>query len=310
MRILLVVNARSGRGRGNAAANRLGSLLAAHHVSRVDIPRDPRRDFQWLAPRLHESELCVIVGGDGTLHGVLPALVESRVPVFHAATGTENLFARQFGSFDRDVDRVGAKLLAALRSPRVLRVDVARASGLEQTDRYFSLMLSAGPDASVISRLSRVRTGAISHWSYLKPIAAEATDPYLPIVDVRVDGVALSAPGPGLLLIANARQYALRIDPAPEASMTDGELDVLFVPATGAFSLIRAMTRSRLGFPSSTIIRARGRQIRFTLTGRPHQHAVQADGEALSLSASANETIKGAIEVLPAALGVIEVPLG
>ncbi|MCX5690117.1 MAG: diacylglycerol kinase family protein [Planctomycetota bacterium] len=232
MRILLVVNARSGKGRGNAAANRLGSLLAAHSVSRIDIPRDPRRDFQWLSPRLHESELCVIVGGDGTLHGVLPALVESRIPVFHAATGTENLFARQFGSFARDFDHVGTWLLAALKTPKILDVDVGRTSGLEHSTRYFSLMLSAGPDASVISRLSRVRTGAISHWSYLRPIVAEATDPYLPNVDVAVDGVALCPPAPGLLLIANARQYALRIDPAPDASMSDGLLDILFLPAS------------------------------------------------------------------------------
>lgn len=307
MRILLVVNTRSGKGRGNAAANRLGSLLASHDLCRVDIPRDPRRDFQWLYPRLRESELCVIVGGDGTLHGVLPALVESQVPVFHAATGTENLFARQFGSFSRDLDRIGARLLQALRTPQFDAVDVARVSGLEPTTRYFSLMLSAGPDASVISRLSSVRTGAISHWSYLRPILAEATDPYLPVVDVTIDGTPLSPPGQGMLLIANARQYALRIDPAPNASMNDGLLDVLFLPAGGAISLAFAFARLRFGQTPSTIVQARGRLIKFTLSTHSHRHAIQADGEALILPPAAGEPVQGSVEVLPASLNVLRV---
>ena len=304
MNILLVVNGRSGRGRGNAAATRLSSLLANHIVSRIDTPRHISPDHSWLTPRLASAELCVVVGGDGTLHALLQPLIESKVPVFHAPTGTENLFARQFESFASHIDTIGAKLIEAIASPHVLEVDVGKCTGIERHDRAFTIMLSVGPDASVITRLDRVRTGAITHLDYLSPILAECRRPYLPRLTVTVDGSPLCENARGMLLVANSRQYALRADPCPQASMTDGLLDVLFIPARNPLQIAAALVRTRFN-AALNAPRARGQHIHFSMLDEDLVHCIQADGEAFKLEPRSPGRVDGRIEILPAALRVL-----
>jgi diacylglycerol kinase family enzyme len=62
-----------------------------------------------------------------------------------------------------------------------------------------------------------------------------------------IDGrpVELEPPGNGTVIVANARQYAFGLDPAPEADMTDGRLDVIYLPVATRRSLLAWMARLR-----------------------------------------------------------------
>lgn len=310
MRVLLIVNPRSGRGKAAAAANRLGSILVDHKVSRVEMPRTDPGDHAWLRPRLQESDACVVLGGDGTVHALLPALVDAATPMFHLAVGTENLLARELGMHRADFDQAIALAVASLRSPRPAAIDVGRCEApLARGPVRFGVMLSAGPDAGVIHRLHEARSGPITHLTYLRHIRAEFRVPHLPVLDVEVDGTTLCADTQGMLVIANARHYALRIDPARRAIVDDGLLDVVVLPAASSTStLLRLIAcRLRLGGIAGAI-RARGSQVRFRLRTE-HTHALQADGEALHLADPIAAEVEGAACVEPGALHVLLPPL-
>jgi len=58
-------------------------------------------------------------------------------------------------------------------------------------------------------------------------------------LSIRADGRVLVAERAGMVVIANSRQYAGRLNPARGASMTDGVLDVLFLPIDSRVGLVR-----------------------------------------------------------------------
>jgi diacylglycerol kinase family enzyme len=243
MRVVLVANTKSGRGLAERTAERFAGALAAagHDVVRLGTEEPNGR----LQREIASAEAMLLAGGDGTVFHAADAAIAGAVPVYHIPCGNENLFAREFG-MDRDPET----LLRALRSPRVWQVDVGRAQRVDaggvNGEGRFLLMCGVGPDARVIKRLAATRTRAIGHLAYLEPVLREAVWPRIPRVWVEVDGQRLVDGERGMLLVANSRQYALRIDPAHRASMTDGKLDVVFLPCRGTAGALLWMGRLRL----------------------------------------------------------------
>lgn len=253
MRIVLLANARAGRGRGGVALAAIDDALRAsgHHVARVVV--SPQVDAE-LGAALVGAELMLIAGGDGTVHHALPRAIESGVPVAHVPFGTENLFAREFA-----MTRDAAAVVRLVQVGRSRLVDVGMVSvggvggvvgsaGAGSGGVPFALMVSIGPDASVVERLHKARTGGISHLSYAGPMVREMVSPYLPRMVVKVDGREVVRGKKGLLLIANSRQYALRANPARRADMQDGLLDVVFMPARSAIGALWWLIRARMGW--------------------------------------------------------------
>lgn len=295
MIITLVVNPKSGRGRAAPVAQQVHAALerAGHEVLIETAARDLRVNTR--------SQLLVIVGGDGTVHHVAPHAIAAHIPLYQIPMGTENLFARQFG-MTRDIDR----LVNALARPNIRATDAAYVSHashqpasssavIAQQEREpaaeigvrdpalptaFFLMLSIGPDAGVVHRLAAARVGAIGHWSYLRPILDECLTPALRPLSVEADGSNLFNARPGLLVVANSREYGVRINPASRASISDGLLDLVFFPAASAAELVVWALRSRLGrhTRSRRLIYHTARQFRVT-SHAPHT-PYQLDGEA------------------------------
>lgn len=289
MKVALVVNTRSGRGRGRHVGAALEHRIAgAGHVCvRVDVgPGIEER----LPEALQRAGAMVVAGGDGTVHHAARAAIDAGVPIYHAPLGTENLFAREFG-----MTRAPGAVLDALAGARTARVDGAEIDG-----RLFLVMASVGADASVIGRLHAKRNGSIRRLSYGPHIAAEALRPSLPRLTVRADGREIVSARRGLLIVANSRRYAARLDPAHVASMTDGLLDALFLPATTAATLALWAVRcwARGAWTHRKAAHARAERIEIAWEGAPPP--AQIDGEALGLTGRG-----AALRVLPGALPVL-----
>jgi diacylglycerol kinase (ATP) len=277
MRITLLINPSAGAGKALPRAQAYARALehAGHHATLCRIP-DP--------PPLADTDLLAIVGGDGTVHHTLPALLNHQAspppPILHIPLGTENLFAREFGTRNLTPQR----LVESLNAPhpphhRFVACDVPVMTS-DAGAVPFVIMWSAGPDASVVHRLNAVRQGPISHASYIRPILAELLDPTIPRVTIDVDGSRLVTDQPGWVVVANIRQYALRVNPIPRANPTDGLLDLLFCPAPpnrllGGVSVLASMLRARLRLRNA--VQAQGREIRIELAS--HRPADQLDGE-------------------------------
>ncbi|HEX2837876.1 MAG TPA: diacylglycerol kinase family protein [Phycisphaerales bacterium] len=274
--VLVISNADSGRGNASGVVARAMHEMLVSRVSPrlLQVDRaDPTafmRRFREAVPR---SDVLVVAGGDGTLHHALPVVTGTQVPVYHLPLGTENLFAREFDSC-RDPRRLLRAVLS--RQSRAVDVGLAAVDGGSATP--FALMASIGPDAGVIRRLHAARTGAITHLSYIQPIWEELLEPSLPAMTIEADGRVLVSNTRGMLIIANSRQYGGRLDPARDAKVDDGLLDVVFFPATTGPAAGLWMLRSLVGVhathPSAITTRARRVAVR---SGSPMVH--QMDGE-------------------------------
>ncbi|NNF44146.1 MAG: hypothetical protein HKO59_17580 [Phycisphaerales bacterium] len=246
--VLLYFNPIAGAGRSaRAAESYAATLRGAGH--RVELrPSQAVEAVDVLAADLATPDALLVLGGDGAMRAAAPAAVRADTPVYHLPFGTENLFARHFG-----MDRSETRLLDALAAMRTTRVDVGRVG-----EEWFLLMASIGFDAEVIHDLAAHRTGGIRHRSYLGPLGRQLRMYRPSRITTRIDGTTIVDGRPGVLVVANCPEYAVRLDPAPNASMTDRLLDVVFLPAATRRAVIGWMVRCRLGRGEKHVIRGRG----------------------------------------------------
>jgi diacylglycerol kinase family enzyme len=175
------------------------------------------------AGRLAAGTLRAVVaaGGDGTL-----SLVANRTPpaapLAILPLGTENLLAKYL-ELSADPQQLARTIAAGC----AIRLDAGQAG-----DRIFTLMAGCGFDADVVRRLHRRRTGHIHHLSYAKPILDSIRTYEYP--ELRVQYVPADAVGPEAtaeiaarwVFVVNLPRYAGGLSFAPQASGTDGLLDV------------------------------------------------------------------------------------
>jgi diacylglycerol kinase (ATP) len=300
MRVLVVCNPASGRGKGPRVAAETVAVLTRAGMTAAQLDVD-RRDAAAFLAQLHDAaqvhDIIVIAGGDGTVHFALPALIGARGALYHLPMGTENLFSREFG-----MRRAHDTLLRAITRSTRLPMDIATLQRGDGAVRHFAIMCSVGPDAGVIERLAAARTGAISHLSYTMPVLREVVKPRVATMRVEVDGKPVVIDGTGMLVVANTRQYALRIDHAHRASASDGLLDVVFMPATGGIDALLWTLRSRLRerHDADGSIYATGTSVRVTTDDA--RAVYQLDGEHGGHAAQGPLTFG----VLPGALTVLD----
>lgn len=309
VRVELRYNPASGRGKAARTAMRFQQALsAAGHQVRLNAVRSAAlAESEAAAP----PDLLVLIGGDGTVKHALADAIALGVPVYHVPLGNENLFAREFG-----MNRDPSRLLGAIASWNLDSIDVGAVEGITDatgpmSDRgnplptanpppsrhLFAIMLSLGPDASVIHRMDRDGRTASGHLAYLAPIAEELAEPRLVPITARVDGQPVVEHVSGLIVVANLRQYGFRVNPAVSADAHDGLLDLVFIPAATVGPLFKAAAWARLGrlLKLPGVIAARGRTIELDAPGG----LAQVDGEAIDLRDRFHiSTSPGALRVL------------
>lgn len=237
MTIAVVYNPIAGAGRAAQAGRGVVGILerAGHEVTIIETKLEPAS--QWLDPALGNCKAIVVVGGDGTVRLVSESAMKSDLPIYHYPLGTENLFARQF-----DMDQSEAKLLGAIERYRIQKFDIGHVNGLT-----FLLMVSVGYDAEVVHDLASNRSGAISHLSYARPMCRQFFRWKPPKLLITLDGRRIDGGQRGFVVIANSSQYGQRLDPARDAIMDDGQLDVVFFPTRSRMDLLSWMWKMRRG---------------------------------------------------------------
>jgi len=183
-----------------------------------------------------------------------------------------------------------------LKRNSIQTVDTATCQG-----SVMLLMCSVGFDARVVHRLASVRNGPIHHASYVRPILAELREGMNDQFDVEIDGTCFLKDGRGVVIVANSRQYAARLNPAKDASVGDGLLDIVFLPLNRAPDIIGISIRGWLGRldRSQGVKIGRGRHIRLQSSDRKPL-TVQLDGEAWSEHPAQLD-----IQIKPASLRVL-----
>ena len=251
-RVVVLFNPASGRGKAERFARALTASLRADGWT-VD-PRsihDPNAGASFEGARA-----VVVIGGDGTVHRAAPKIANAGVPMCIAPMGTENLLAKEL-SMSTDIDY----LRGLIRHGAATEIDLPSVNGVS-----FLVMCSVGLDAAIVHAVEANRTGKIRKSAYLRPTLDQVRRPTLPALRVVVDGEPVIDGQPGMLVVANCRRYGGGLNPTPNASMTDGLLDVAFYPMRNALDAIRWAALSRLGQHETArgFIKARGRHIEVT----------------------------------------------
>lgn len=298
-RACLIVNARAGA-RGPRGLGRIERALAEHGLDHdVELTAGPGDATAIASRRLARGcRFLVAVGGDGTVHEVVNAMVgaDGRPVVEGAvlgvvAAGSGCDYVRTFGIPSRAPDAV-----ARLAGPAVRVVDVARIAYVDRegrpASRCFANIAEVGLGATTAARAERLprRLGRSRYlaafWAVLpsyRPGAAR----------VEVDGAVAHDGRAVNVVAANGRYFGGGMHISPRSQPDDAALDLLVFTGrkTDSFTMLPRVYRGR-HLPHRRVVELRGSRLRVETDRRLD---VEADGEVLG-------TGPVTIEVLPAAL--------
>jgi len=258
-RAVIIVNPISGSSRRKEKLERFASVLEAEGVTTEIRPTRCAGDG---AVRAREAvsegaSIVVAAGGDGTVNDVAAGLLEcgdERAALAVLPLGTANLVARHIGISLHSPERAARGL--AQSAP--VAVDVAEVNG-----RLMVACAGLGLDADIVQRLSERRSGHIGKTAYIRPIVQTLRHYTWAPMRVFVDDDEAPVEG-NALLVLNMRPYAAMLTPVPDASATDGLLDVVVLRGSGALRMARWSARALCGrlLHDSAVTRLRATRLR------------------------------------------------
>lgn len=273
--IALLSNPSAGKGRGGEATDAAVSHLRSRGSEVRVYAGDSASATVELAARALDDrpDVLVVVGGDGTLSGILDAVCAASVPVALVAAGTGNDLARALGLPRHDP--AAAAELALTGAGRV--IDVGEVTTGDRTARFLTVA-ALGFDAKVSDRTNRLRWphGALRY--YLALIIELARLAPLRFT-VAVDGEDPSTTLGTLVAVGNTASYGGGMPVCAGAAPDDGMLDLVQVAQLGRLRLLRLfpllLSGRHLSRPEVRHRRAR------TVTVSAPGLVVYADGERL-----------------------------
>lgn len=223
MKLLFILNPHSGKLNGDQ--DKISAMASAIQLN------FPGADMRLTKAPGHATELArqaaqngytavVAIGGDGTINETARGLVGTGTALAVVPHGSGNGLARELG-----MPLLVEEALARLQKPRPAKCDVGRANG-----ELFLNLAGVGIEADIAWQfMEQGKNGARGMWPYFK-IGAKTAFSYKPhTLRLQIDGQAEQTLAPLTLVFANGRQYGSNFKIAPEASLTDGELDMVTV---------------------------------------------------------------------------------
>ncbi|MBU1936880.1 diacylglycerol kinase family lipid kinase, partial [bacterium] len=190
----------------------------------------------------------VAVGGDGTINAVATGIYGSDARLAVVPTGSGNGLARHF-----KIPLSMGRALKVIDAGKALKIDVGWCEG-----RLFLVTCGIGLDAQVASVFEASKARGIV--SYFRLAIAELHKFQPEEIFISHDGHLGEARNPLLVTAANLSQYGGRTIIAPDASATDGLLDVVVIEPVSvlrAISLVPRLVRGNLlRTPEVSIFRA------------------------------------------------------
>lgn len=238
-------------------------------------------------------DVVLVAGGDGTVRAVSEAMAHSGVPLAIVPSGTGNLLARNLRlPLDSPRPMVHAALDGDDHPIDVGIVAITRADG-EKEERAFVVMGGMGLDAAMIANTNSTLKKRLGWVAYVDGAARSliGAKPF-PIM-YQVDGHRMHRSNAQSIVIANCGSLPGGLELIPEASVSDGEIDVAVFQPKGPFGWL--LVWRRVAFDNSLLrkfragrntlrLRTRDNSVRFTRgtavdVAADAPHPVQLDGD-------------------------------
>ena len=183
----------------------------------------------------------VVVGGDGMVSMAVNAIAMTSIPLGIVPVGTGNDLARGVGLTPGSLQRSIAALLEALkREPQ--RIDLGHITSIDHSkERWFAGILSAGFDAVVNERANAMRwpKGKSRYtWALLFELIA-----LKPLKYTLTSGGRTWDERAMLISVANNSYMGGGMYVAPDASVTDGLLDIFVLRPLSKLRFLRLFPR-------------------------------------------------------------------
>ncbi|WP_068786467.1 diacylglycerol/lipid kinase family protein [Paenibacillus phocaensis] len=294
---LFIVNPNAGNGEGRRTWNKISKQLRRRGIPYEHALTDSKEQAHtFLQERLSSQQAWKavgVVGGDGTIHSLLPALRHSGVPLAVFSAGSGNDTARGFG-----LPRRPLAALDVMLHGRPESADLIAVSG-----RSTLTALAVGFDAEVARNVNRSRYKKICNALGLGRLAYiigifHTLLSYRPgPLNVDCDGIAYRFESAWLTAINNVDSYGGGLSICPGARPGDGVLDLCVVHDCSKLKLLLLFPTVLFGAHTkfSFVTMLRGRNI---TVSSPIPRLALGDGEevaATPLNASADP---GAIQIL------------
>ncbi len=205
-------------------------------------------DVEWTSS-LEQADAALVLGGDGTVHRHLSALVERSLPVLVVPCGSGNDFARALGlkSVGDSLKAWRAFVSGGAKNSRAIDLGVITDTAATGTpadeasaphEHHFCCVAGIGIDSEIARRANRLPKWLRSHGGYALSTPAEFFR-FAPFpLKISYDGVDGERFDPAILAaVANAPAYGGGMKIAPDAKLDDGKLDICIVHAMNAFKM-------------------------------------------------------------------------
>jgi YegS/Rv2252/BmrU family lipid kinase len=263
------VNPLSGGGAAPASAVQVARLLRdAGAAVRVTYSPGPRACADLAREAADRGDVVVAVGGDGMLSSVASAVVEAGGVLGVVPAGRGNDFARMLG-LTSEPHRVAHALLEG----EPAAVDVVETGGGVVLGSVYAGVDSLASE--IVDRAGRLPRAV--QYPYAAVRAVLQFDPTRFVLDVdgqRVEEEAYT------VVVANSGYYGAGMHIAPQASLSDGLLDVVVVRAASKLRLVRSLPRLYDGthVHLDGVLVLRGRRVSLSSAGPVSAYG---DGERL-----------------------------
>jgi len=289
--LVLLLNPTAGGGRASALLPQVADELDKRHVAfRVEKTRSAEHAVEQALRAADVGEVPVVMSGDGLIGIVGGALAGSEVPIGIVPAGRGNDLARVLG-IPKEPEQAAAVL--AIGNQRT--IDVGEANG-----KRFLGIASVGfdSDANRIANEARLIRGRLVYaYAALRALAAWKPARFTLRVgeeNLRFSGYSVAA--------ANSSSFGGGMLIAPDASLDDGEFDVVMVGEVGKLRFLGNLPKVFKGthVDNDEVRVVRSSHLELSAS-RPF--AVYADGEHLT-------DLPATLRVLPNALSVLAPPAG
>lgn len=229
-----IVNPASGSHDAEATSAELRRLLH-DDVADVDVlvTRDGGDAYRWAAEAGDLGiDLLVAVGGDGTVAAVLDGARRGSVPVPVAIVplGTANGLARAMG-----IPPTGLDVLPALLAGRTASIDLFE---VESSGRAFVLFVGAGFDADVNADSPRAAKRRFGLLAYVAAAVRRLWGRSASRIELVLDGRSVRTRGHSVSVVNVAPVHVAGVPVGPDASATDGRLDVTILRRSGPLGVL------------------------------------------------------------------------
>jgi diacylglycerol kinase (ATP) len=233
---LLLINPKSGNGRGNKVSKLVKQELRALGIEFIDISADSAQQSQAnLKRKLRENqkfEGLFLIGGDGTVNLAVQELVGSDLGLALIPAGTGNDFARTLNLRLKNPE----ELIKHYLSTQPSLVDVGRVG-----DKYFVDVLSTGFDSMVNERanaMKRIKGRAKYNIAILLVLSTFKPKNYR----FSIDGFSFESKAM-LIAVSNGTCYGGGMKVTPDAKIDDGLFDILILSPVSKLEFLKVFPK-------------------------------------------------------------------